>query len=406
MSDEPTEVVPTNVVVEDSPPLPPPLAEPGEVHKSPADRVAVSLLLLVALIGGLIGGGIVALSTRDGGDGARITFAPGSNLKLRGGAMDIQSVLAKTIPAVVSIETDGFVRQNGFFGPTVQRVRGAGTGMVLSADGDILTNNHVVEGAQKVRVTFEGEKAPRDADVIGTDPVSDVAIIKVRNASGLNTVTLGRSSSLSVGDDVIAIGNALALVGGNTVTRGIVSALERSVDDPTENLQHLIQTDAAINSGNSGGPLVDARGEVVGMNTIVIRDSGSGAPVESIGFAISIDSIKPLIERLRAGKPAPGTPFIGLGTVDLSPDLKDQLGVPVDKGAVVQSVTEGSPSEQAGLRVGDVVTSFDGKSVDSASELVTRVRAAAPGDKVDVTYYRGENKRTAQLTVGSRGAAQ
>jgi serine protease Do len=218
---------------------------------------------------------------------------------------------------------------------------------------------------------------------------------------------LGNSSSLEVGDDVIAIGNALALVGGNTVTRGIVSALDRTVDDPAENLQHLIQTDAAINSGNSGGPLVDARGEVVGMNTIVIRDSGNGAPVESIGFAISIDSIKPLIDRLRSGKPSTtGSPFIGLATVDMSSDLQDQLGVPVDKGAVVQSVTPGSPSEQAGLQVGDVVTSFKGKDVNSASDLVTAVRATSPGDKVEIVYYRGDNKRTASLTVGSRGVSQ
>ncbi|MEY2399056.1 MAG: hypothetical protein QOJ00_2230 [Actinomycetota bacterium] len=407
MSDDPTQVVPTNVVFQDSPSPPSSLPHPGEPDKAPADRVAVSLLLLVALIGGLIGGGIVALSTRNRGDGARITFAPGSNLKLRNGALDIQSVLSRTVPAVVSIETDGFVQQNGFFGPSVQRVKGAGTGMVLSADGEILTNNHVIEGAQKITVTFEGDKAPRDADLVGADPTNDVAIIKVRNATGLKTVTLGNSSALEVGDDVVAIGNALALVGGNTVTRGIVSALDRTVDDPSENLQHLIQTDAAINSGNSGGPLVDARGEVVGMNTIVIRDSGSGAPVESIGFAISIDSIKPLIERLRTGKAATtGTPFIGLATVDLSSELKDQLGVPADEGAVVQDVTNGSPAEKAGLQVGDVVTSFNGKDVNSASALGDAVRAAKAGDKVKIEFYRGNNKRTAELTIGSRGVVQ
>jgi S1-C subfamily serine protease len=254
--------------------------------------------------------------------------------------------------------------------------------MVLSPDGDILTNNHVIEGAQKITVTFTGQSEPREADLVGADPVSDVAIVKVRNATGLKTVTLGSSSKLEVGDDVVAIGNALALVGGNTVTRGIVSALDRSVDDPQENLRHLIQTDAAINSGNSGGPLVDARGEVVGMNTIVIRGTGSGAPVESIGFAISIDSIKPLIERLRAGKPAPGQAFIGVAAVDLTPQLKADLGVPVDKGAVVQDVTAGSPSENAGLRVGDVVTAFNGKAIATAAQLVNGARATTPGDKV------------------------
>jgi S1-C subfamily serine protease len=399
MAEDPTEVL--VVDSEDSTPPPPATAGTGEPGKTP--RVAI-LLLVAALIGGLVGGGIVALGTRGDNNGTNVTFAPGTNLKLRGGALDVQGVLAKAEPAVVSIETDGFVRQDGFFGPTVQRVRGAGTGMVLSADGEILTNNHVIEGAQKISVTFTGQKESREADLVGADPVNDVAIIKVRNASGLKTVTLGESSGLEVGDDVIAIGNALALVGGNTVTRGIVTALNRAIDDPQESLSHLIQTDAALNAGNSGGPLVNARGEVVGMNTVVIRGDGSGASVESIGFAIAIDSIKPLITRLRSGKSTPvqGTPFIGVASVTMTPELKTQLGVPVDKGAAVQDVTEGSPAENAGLRVGDVVTEFDGKSIATSSELVAAVRASKAGDKVSFTYYRGDNKRDGKLTVGSR----
>ncbi|HVV38293.1 MAG TPA: trypsin-like peptidase domain-containing protein [Acidimicrobiales bacterium] len=406
MAEDPTEVL--AVDPQDSTLEPLPTAGPGESDKVAPPRVAMSLLLVVALIGGLLGGGIVALATRSSRNGTSLTFAPGTNLKLRNGALDVQGVLAKTEPAVVSIETDGFVQQNGFFGPTVQRVTGAGTGMVLTSDGEILTNNHVIEGAQKITVTFAGQQQPRPADLVGADPVNDVAIIKVRNASGLKTVTLGNSSQLEVGDDVIAIGNALALVGGNTVTKGIVSALNRSIDDPQENLSHLIQTDAAINAGNSGGPLLNAKGEVVGMNTVVIRGDGSGATVESIGFAIAIDSIKPLIDQLRSGKSgaAQGSPFIGVATVSLTPDLKAQLGVPVDNGAVVQDVTAGSPSENAGIRVGDVITKFDGKDVASSSDLVAAVRASKAGAKVSFTYYRGGDKRTGTLTVGSRSVSQ
>jgi S1-C subfamily serine protease len=402
MAEDPTELL--VVAPKDSTPPLPPTAGPVEVDKSP--RVPVALLLVVALIGGLLGGGIVALSTRNPNNGTNVSFAPGTNLKLRGKALDMQGVLAKTQPAVVSIETDGFVQQDGFFGPTVSRVRGAGTGMVINPNGEILTNNHVIEGAQKITVTFTGDKSPRDADLVGADAVNDVAIVKVRNASGLKTVTLGSSSQLEVGDDVIAIGNALALVGGNTVTRGIVSALNRSIDDPSENLSHLIQTDAAINAGNSGGPLVNAKGEVVGMNTVVIRGDGSGAPVESIGFAIAIDSIKPLMDRLRSGAPSPGAPFIGISSVSLTPDLKSQLGVPVDKGAVVQDVTAGSPAENAGLQVGDVVTDFHGKSITSSIDLVDAVKATQPGDKVTFTYYRGNNKHDGNLTIGSRSVRQ
>jgi S1-C subfamily serine protease len=359
-------------------------------------------LLIAALLGGGVGGGIVAASDAERPGPAT---SAGPNLRLAGKPLDIRGVLAKAQPAVVSIQTEAFVQTDQFFG-RVQRVQGAGTGMVLSADGEVLTNNHVIDGAQEIRVTFDGDSAPRPADLVGADPVNDVAIIKIRNASGLPTVTLGQSAQLRVGDDVVAIGNALALVGGNTVTKGIVSALDRTVDDPSENLQHLIQTDAAINSGNSGGPLVNARGEVVGMNTIVIRGTGSGAPVESIGFAISIDSIKPLIDRLRSGKPAQGAPFIGVATVDLTDADRAQLGVPVSKGAVVQDVTEGSPAENAGLQVGDVITSFGGKDVETSAQLVTAVRGHSAGDEVGVVYYRGDNKRTTKLTVGSRVVRQ
>lgn len=399
MNDEPTEVLEIG-----SAPEADTHSDPVEVDKSPKTGRPISIIVLVAaLVGALIGGGITSLANRDR-SGTTINF--GRNLELRQGALDVQGVLAKTIPAVVSIQTDGFVQQDGFFGPTVQRVRGAGTGMVLSENGDILTNNHVIEGAQRITVTFEGSDEGRQADLVGADPSRDVAIIRMREASNLKTVTLGNSSELAVGDDVLAIGNALALSGGNTVTRGIVSALDRSITDVGENLQHLIQTDAAINSGNSGGPLVDASGKVVGMNTIVIRGSGSGAPAESIGFAIAIDSIKPLIERLRSGKPAPGAPFIGISSTDMSDQLKQDLGVPVDEGAVVRAVTEGSPAEQAGLQVGDVVVEFGGKKVSGATELVRLVQSKQPDDKVEVVYYRGDHKRTVTLTVGSRGVRQ
>ena len=143
------------------------------------------------------------------------------------------------------------------------------------------------------------------------------------------------------------------------------------------------------------------------MNTVVIRGDGSGATVESIGFAIAIDSIKPLVERLRSGKSpvAQGTPFIGVASVSLTPELKSQLGVPVDKGAVVQDVTAGSPSENAGLQVGDVITEFDGKKTDTSTALVNAVHATKPGDKVSFTYYRGDSKRDGKLTIGSRTVA-
>jgi serine protease Do len=217
-----------------------------------------------------------------------------------GKSLDIQAVLSKVEPAVVSIETQGIAGGHG-------AVEGAGTGMILTADGEVLTNNHVVAGASSVTVTLFGQSNPLPARVIGTDPTQDLALIQIENQHGLPTVQMGDSDRALVGDDVLAIGNALALSGGLTVTQGIVSSKDRSltaVSDLTgrsEDLTGLIQTDAAINSGNSGGPLVNSSGQVIGMNTAVAESTQGNAPAQNIGFAIAIDTIKPLLALLRAG---------------------------------------------------------------------------------------------------------
>src|SRR5436309_14143850 len=168
--------------------------------------------------------------------------------------------------------------------------------MILTADGEVLTNAHVVDGATDIEVTLIGERTARAADVVGVDTTADVALIKIRNASGLPTVKLGSSADLRVGDSVVAIGNALDLGATPTVTEGIVSALNRSIDAPDESLAGLIQTDAAINPGNSGGPLVDAKGEVVGIDTAIAGDA------QNIGFALAIDNVKPIVDDLRADR--------------------------------------------------------------------------------------------------------
>lgn len=385
----------------------PTLSDPAQTDK-PRRRgnVGFAPFLAAAMVGGLVGGGIVsAVDAGDAGDSTPVRTPAGPNLRLTGEPLDIQGVLAKAQPAVVSIQTEAFVQTDQFFG-RVQRVQGAGTGMVLTADGEVLTNNHVIDGAQEIRVTFGGESEPRPADLVGADPANDVAIIKIRNARDLPTVSLGSSARLRVGDDVVAIGNALALAGGLTVTRGIVSALDRSVGDTTDRLDNLIQTDTAINSGNSGGPLVNAAGEVIGVNTIVIRASESGAPVENIGFAIAIDAVKAVLPSLRQGAPTVGVAFIGVATIDLTTSLSQRLGVPVDKGAVVQEVTPGSPAAEAGVRPGDVVVRAGAKSVATSQQLIAAVRAAKPGTALELEIYRGETRRTVTVTVGSRGVAR
>jgi len=215
---------------------------------------------------------------------------------------DIQAVLAEVEPAVVSIQTLGGANAAGFGG-----VEGAGTGMILSSNGEVLTNDHVVAGASSVTVTLFGQSNQLAARIIGTDPAQDLALVQIEDAHGLPTVHLGDSGSSRVGDGVLAIGNALALSGGLTVTEGIVSSKDRSltavsqVTGHSENLSGLLQTDAAINSGNSGGPLVSASGLVIGMNTAVAESTQGNAPAQNIGFAIAIDTIKPLLAFLRSG---------------------------------------------------------------------------------------------------------
>jgi S1-C subfamily serine protease len=215
-----------------------------------------------------------------------------------------------------------------------------------------------------------------------------VAVHKIQGVANLPTVKLGRSADLKVGDDVVAIGNALALEGGPTVTKGIVSALNRKLPDTS--LNNLIQTDTAINAGNSGGPLVNALGQVVGINTAVIQNSG-GREVQNIGFAIAIDAARPVVDSLGAGKgQVTSRAYLGLGPQD------------ADGGALVATVGSGDPADQAGIRSGDVITAVDGQKVSGARDLVNKIRAHKPGDKVELTYRRNGQEQKTTATLGSR----
>ena len=357
----------------------------------------VVVSLVAALIGGLLGAGIVALLDNEDATAPSSTSSFGNNTSRIAQPQDIQGILQKVEPGVVSIKTQAF--QRGFFGDAIPQA-GAGTGMILTGNGEVLTNAHVVQGATTIQVTLFNEKEPRQADLVGADRTADVAVIKIRDASNLPTVSLGSSDAARVGDAVLAIGNALGLPGSPTVTAGIVSAKDRSIGAGTEQLEGLIQTDAAINPGNSGGPLVNAAGEVIGMNTAVIQSTGQ-ALAQNVGFAIAIDTIKPMLERLRTGGVSTYA-FIGVQARTMDEDIKQQFELAVDKGALIVEVTPGSPAENAGLVPGDIVTKFGDNDIDSASKLVASVRERKPGDKVEVTYYRGDQKRTTTITVGSR----
>ena len=310
-----------------------------------------------------------------------------------GNSFDLRAVLASVEPAVVSINTRG-IDPNNFF--SVEPQEGAGTGIVVSSDGFIVTNNHVIANATSIKVTFP-DKTTRTATLVGADPTADVALVRV-TATGLASAQLGSSKDVQVGDSVVAIGNALALPGGPTVTTGIVSAIDRTINDQNVSLEGLLQTDAAINPGNSGGPLVNSSGEVVGMNTAIIQNT------TGIGFAIAVDKIKPLVTQFKAGngKVQPQT-FLGVSTVTVTKDIKDRYGLGTSVGAIVASVVPGSPAENAGLQPGDVVVSFGDIQITTSKDLVEAVRARKPDDEVTITYYRGEAKGTTKIRVGSRG---
>jgi putative serine protease PepD len=293
--------------------------------------------------------------------------------------LDIRSVLRSVEPGVVLINTSA----SGNFGGTTQ---GEGTGMILDAQGDVLTNAHVVNGSATVSVQVFGQATIYQAKVLGTDAGDDVALVQIQNPGTLTPVKLGKSSGLQVGDPVVAIGNALGLApGGPSVSTGIISALNRSLQTSGERLSGLIQTDAAINPGNSGGPLADASGQVIGMNTAV-SNNGQG-----VAFAIPIDHITPLIDGLKKGSvTTTGRGFLGV-----------QITAAQNGGAQITAVTAGSPAASAGLKVGDVIVAVNNQAVATNADAADAIGSLSPGSKATIKYQRGSATNTVTVTLGA-----
>lgn len=283
--------------------------------------------------------------------------------------------------SVVSIQTEGIV-SDIFLQPIPQR--GAGSGVIIDPKGYIVTNSHVVEGATQVKVMLNDGRS-FDAVKVNRDPATDLAVVQIEG-SNLPVAKLGRSDNLRVGDWVIAIGNALALEGGATVTAGIVSHTKRTIQVPNGvTLYNLLQTDTAINPGNSGGALLNIAGEVVGINTAIAGEA------QNIGFAIAITPAMPIIEQLiTIGRVVRA--FLGVTMVNLTSTLVSRYNLSVKEGALVTSVSRGTPADKAGLRRLDVVTVFDGQKITKADQVVEIIRSRKPGDTVDITYVRGPNE--------------
>jgi len=312
----------------------------------------------------------------------------------------IADIVDKVKPAVVAITTEQF-RLNIFLQPVP--ITGAGTGVVFRPDGYILTNNHVVEGAEKITVAFPRssyfpEGATMPGEVVGRDPLSDLAVIKIKGRN-LPTAPFGDSSKLRVGDWVIAIGNAQALPGGPTVSLGIVSALDRSIYIPDKEvtLYGLIQTDAAINPGNSGGPLINLKGEVVGINTAII------AGAENIGFAIASATAIPIKDELiKYGRVR--WPWLGVSITTLTPALASEVGTTATEGVLILRVFRGHPAERAGLRPGDVIIRLGDTPTPELPAFQKALRHYRAGDRVVITFVRKDRTLKTTVTLGEMPA--
>jgi S1-C subfamily serine protease len=391
-----------------------PSRAPGTALGAPPPRRRVARIVVASILAAMVllasGIGIGWIITRNGttpGTGSPIATAPAAPAPAGQAdqAIDQAAVTARVDPAVVNINT---VIDSDPFDSLPARGRGAGTGMVITSDGLVLTNNHVIEGATRIEVSVPGRSATYVAQFVGADPKDDVAVLEIPGVSGLATVTLADSSKLRVGQQVLAIGNALGRGGSPTVTQGSISALSRTItiDDGRGGVEHLtglIQTDAAIQPGDSGGPLVNAAAQVVGMITAGSRsgpfDSGS-----RVGFAIPSSSAVTVVNVIRAGRATSniiiGQPgYLGIEVQELN--ASNSPGLNVTSGVLVVTANSGTPAARAGISRGSVITAIDGHRVSSIDELGTALRRHKPGEVVRVTWVDPSGTHTASVRLVS-----
>jgi len=375
---------------------------------------------IVLLVTALVGGGILAIGLRDW-SGHEVFGASSLDLRLARNAEPVPlgnftngfaSVLKPALPAVVNIHTSKVVKQKQsqfpffsdpmfrqFFGdqfgvepPRAQRENSLGSGVIVTPDGTILTNNHVIDGATDIKVDLS-DKREFQAKLVGTDPKTDIAVLKIQ-AADLPTLPIGDSSRLHVGDVVFAIGEPYGLT--STATMGIVSATGRGGLN-IEGYEDFIQTDASINPGNSGGAMIDLHGDLVGINTAILAENGGGN--QGIGFAIPINMARSVMEQIVShGKVVRG--YLGLFPQDVTPALAKQFGLSQPTGALVGEVEPNTPASRAGLKRGDVILALNGQTVASANDLRLRVSQTAPGTNVKLQISRDGKTQDVNVALG------
>ena len=383
--------------------------------KSPLANLASGVLggLIVLVIGAVL----IATDVIDTGDTKTVVreapTAQPTNASTASTGRTPGEIYKEEGRGVVFIQSGGVTTDSDspFGGP--QQGTATGSGFVVDEDGTIITNAHVVEGADSVQVRFDENGEFVDADVKGVDTSTDIAVLKINPSDvsgGLTPIPLGDSSKAQVGDPVIAIGNPFGY--SRTVTTGIVSGLQREIQAPNGfTIPDVIQTDASINPGNSGGPLLDANGRVIGINSQIATGGGQGSV--GIGFSVPVNTAKRLLPDLKAGETVQHA-YLGVQMQDVTDQLAEDLNLAADKGALVVEVTKGSPAEKAGLRGGrtqtgqgvaaggDLIVEVDGKPVSDSSEVAAAISQKRPGDEAEITYYRGDSKKTVTVELAKR----
>ncbi|MCX8025112.1 MAG: trypsin-like peptidase domain-containing protein [Thermanaerothrix sp.] len=377
--------------------------------KRPMVFILVIGMLGLASLCGAVGGGLAAYLLYQSEKTSSLTLAltasptpvtkstPVAHLFVQTTQIEttITQVVDKVSPAVVTVVAK-MPDQMGFFG-VIPGSTSSGSGFIIAPEGYIITNNHVIEGAETVSVIlFSGEERP--AQIVGTDRFSDLAVLKIEGEMPA-VVTLGNSDALRPGETVIAIGSPLGDF-KNSVTVGVISATGRTIDTGEGYyLEGLLQTDAAINQGNSGGPLVNLAGEVIGVNTLIVRTSSSGVTVEGLGFAIPSNTVQAVAAQI-IDKGYVSRPYLGVRWQPINPTLAQQYNLPVEWGIYVAEVVEGSPAEAAGIQAGDIITRIGNLSIDANHPFINVLFNFKPGDQVTVELVRRSRVLQVTLTLG------
>jgi S1-C subfamily serine protease len=401
---------------------------------APNSKSIVVPLVVAALLGGGVAAGVTTLIADGGRSTGHTTTvirqpaiaSQGANASKANVSEGLTAadIYQRYAPGVVFVRSEIIQQTNspfdfGFGG--AQKSEATGSGFVIDASGDILTNNHVIDGATPGSITVQfADKKTVKAKVVGKDPSTDLALLKVvPDGLALKALPLGSSKDVHVGDPTIAIGNPFGL--DRTLTTGVVSALQRQISAPNGfAIKDVIQTDAAINPGNSGGPLIDSTGRVIGINSQIETGGNGSSGSVGIGFAVPIDTAKAILNNLKSGQSVQRA-YLGVTSLTVDGQL-DALNLPVNHGALVQTVEPGSPADQAGLRAGDlqatmqnsanqvvlggdIITKFDGKTITSSDQLAQLVSSHKPGDKVKVEIVRKKAPQTVTVTLAKRPSA-